>query len=157
MKRFSKFLALLIGLAAIVSCDSSDDSPTPTPTPTIVTFKATLTPVDGTGSAASGDATLLFNQTAKTFEITVNFTGLTPIHGHIHAADGTIIFPFPDATVSTSPIKISSAINDAQIVELMANHYYVNLHTVAFPDGEIKGTLIKGGTTGGGGGGGGGY
>jgi hypothetical protein len=39
----------------------------------------------------------------------------------------------------------------------MANQYYVNLHTTAYPDGEISGTLIKTGTSGGGGGGGGGY
>lgn len=155
MKRSIKFLVIFAILSAFISCNDDDNDPAPTPTPIKVTFKATLTPVEGTGSAAYGDATLVFNQTAKTFEITTNFTGLTPIHGHIHAADGTIIFPFPDANVSTSPIKLSFPINDAQIVELMGNHYYVNLHTEAFPTGEISGTLIKTGTSGGGGGGGG--
>ncbi|PWA05468.1 CHRD domain-containing protein [Flavobacterium laiguense] len=155
MKPLLRFLAILCVFFIIPSCSNDDDDPAPTPTPVITTFTAALTPVAGTGSMASGDATLKFNQTAKTFEITVNYTVLTPNHGHIHGADGAIVFPFSDATVSTSPIKLSFAITDAQIVELMANHYYVNLHTTAFPGGEISGTLIKGGTSGGGGGGGG--
>jgi hypothetical protein len=102
-----------------------------------------LTPVEGTGSTASGDATLLFNQTAKTFVITVNYTGITPTHGHIHGADTKIVFPFPDEDVTSSPIVLSFPINDAQIAELMAGHYYVNLHTVAVPTGEISGTLVE--------------
>jgi hypothetical protein len=153
MKSVFNFSAILFLFFIGISC-SNDDNNNPTPTPVIVTFNASLTPVAGTGSGASGDAVLKFNQTAKTFEVTVTFTGLTPTHGHIHAADGAIVFPFPDASVSTSLIVLSFAITDVQITELMANHYYINLHTVAFPDGEIKGTLIKGGTSGGGGGGG---
>jgi hypothetical protein len=154
MKRLVLFSVLLCAFFVVISCSNGNDDNDPAPTPVIVTFAANLTPVAGTGSTAYGDATLKFNQTAKTFEITVNFTGLTPMAGHIHGADGAIVFPFPDATVSTSPIKLSFAINDAQIVELMANHYYVNLHTGAFPAGEISGILIKTGTSGGGGGGG---
>jgi hypothetical protein len=154
MKPSFSFLAILSVFFIVVSCSNSDDNTsTPAPTPVIITFNASLTPVAGTGSVASGDATLKFNQTAKTLEITVTFTGITPKHGHIHAADGTIVFPFPDASVTTSPFTLSFAINDAQITELMANHYYVNLHTEAFPNGEISGTLTKSGTSGGGGGG----
>jgi len=150
MKLFIKFLAISSVFLGLISCSNSDD-PAPTPTPVKTTFKATLEPV--TGSAADGDATLIFNQTAKTIEITVNFTGLTATAGHIHGADGLPVFTFSSLT---SPIKQTFAINNAQIAELMANHYYVNLHSTAHLDGEISGTLIKGGTTGGGGGGGGG-
>ncbi|PJJ07401.1 CHRD domain-containing protein [Flavobacterium sp. 1] len=154
MKSLLGFTAVLFLFFIGVSCSNSDDNPSPTPTPVIVDFTASLTPVAGTGSMAYGNAALKFNQTAKTFEITVTFTGITPTHGHIHGADGAIVFPFPDANVSTSPIILSFSINDAQITELMANHYYVNLHTTAFPGGEISGTLIKIGSSGGGGGGG---
>jgi hypothetical protein len=157
MKTLLRFIAISFVYFGFVTCSNNNDDDNSAPTPVIVTFNAPLTAVAGTGSAASGNATLKFNQNAKTFEIMVTYTGIMPIHGHIHAADGTIVFPFPDTSVSTSPINLSFAITDAQIVELMANHYYVNLHTVAFPSGEISGTLIKTGTSGGGGGGGGGY
>ncbi|MBW4361428.1 CHRD domain-containing protein [Flavobacterium taihuense] len=154
MKHFAYIFTILSVFLGITSCSNGgDDTPTPTPTPVIVHFTASLTPVAGTGSLASGDAKLEFNQTAKTFEITVTFTGLTATTGHIHGADGAPVFPFSSFT---SPIKQTYAISDAQIVELMANHYYVNLHSAAFPNGEISGFLMKGETSGGGGGGGGG-
>jgi len=154
MKSLFQLSAILLLLLIGTSCSNGyDDNYTP---PVIVTFTANLTPVAGVTSSASGSATLKLNQTAKTFDLKVNFTGLVPIHGHIHAADGTIVIPFPDASVSTSPISVSGSITDAQITELMANHYYVNLHTTAYPNGEISGTLTKTDTSGGGGGGGGG-
>jgi hypothetical protein len=154
MKALIKFSAILLLFFIGISCSNGyDDDNTPA-TPVMVTFAATLTPVTGATSTASGDAMLTLNQTAKTFEIKVNFSGLMPTHGHIHDASGTIVIPFPDASVATSPITVSGSITDAQITELMANHYYVNLHTTAYPNGEISGTLIKTGTSGGGGSGG---
>jgi hypothetical protein len=154
MKTLLKFSVIFFLFLFGVSCSSNNDNNT---TPVIVTFTASLTPVAGTGSMGSGNATLKLNQDAKTFDITVTYSGITPNHGHIHGADGVILFPFPDPVVTTSPITLNFTITDAQITELMANHYYVNLHTIAFPSGEISGTLIKTGTSGGGGGGGGGY
>lgn len=152
MKTLFRFLAISFVYFSFITCSNSYDDNYSTPTPVIVTFNATLTPVAGTGSAAYGDAKLEFNQTAKTFEITVNFTGLVATVAHIHGADGLPVFPLTNTTPLTSPIKLSSTISDAQIVELMANHYYVNVHSDAFPNGEISGTLTKTSTSGGGGG-----
>ncbi|WP_268847068.1 CHRD domain-containing protein [Flavobacterium aestivum] len=157
MKSIFSFSAILFLFFIGISCSNSDDNnstPTPTPTPVITTFAATLTPPAGVTSSASGSAALTLNQTAKTFSITVNYTGLTPNAGHIHNATGGIEIPFTN--VSTSPFTVSGSITDAQMTELLANHYYVNLHTTAYPNGEISGTLMKTGTSGGGGGGGGG-
>jgi hypothetical protein len=155
MKPLLRFSVILFLFFIGNSCSNSynDDYTAPMPTPVMVTFSANLIPVEGTGSTAYGDATLILNMTAKTFDLTVNYTGITAIDGHIHAADGTPVFPFPKPL--TSPIKLLSIpINDTQMIALVANQYYVNLHTEAFPTGEISGTLIKTGTTGGGGGGG---
>ncbi|WP_281228805.1 CHRD domain-containing protein [Flavobacterium aquiphilum] len=159
MKSVLNFSAILLLFFIGNSCSSSDDNSTPSaPSPVISTFTATLGPPTGVTSTASGSATLKLNETAKTYEITVNYTGLTPIHGHIHSADGAVQLPFPDATVASSPFTYSAAINDTQITQLMAGTDYVNLHTTAYPAGEISGVLTKTGTTGGGtGGGGGGY
>lgn len=151
MKPLLLFSAILCVFFGVISCSKDDDpAPTPAPTPVIVTFNATLTPVAGTGSAAYGDAKLEFNQTAKTFEITVTFSGLTATAAHIHGADGAPVFPLTNTIPLTSPIKLSTTINDAQIAELITNHYYVNVHSTAFSGGEISGTLIKTGTSGGG-------
>lgn len=155
MKRLLIFLAVLSLFFIGISCSNGDDSPS-TPTPVISTFTATLAPPTGVTSTASGSAMLKLNETAKTFEITVSYTGLTPTHGHIHSGDGAIQIPFSDTAVATSPFTVSGAITDAQIAGLMAGTDYVNLHTTAYPGGEISGTLTKTGTSGGGGGGGGG-
>lgn len=149
MKPLLRFSAILFLFFIGNSCSDSYNDDYTMPSPTIVTFSANLIPVEGTGSTAYGDAALTLNKTARTFELTVNYTGLTALHGHIHAADGTPIFYFPEPL--SSPIQLSTiSISDAQIIELMANHYYINLHTEAFPEGEIIGTLFKTGTTGGG-------
>lgn len=153
MKALIKFSAFLFLLFIGTSCSNSDDDNSPV----MVTFSAALTPPTGVTSTASGTAALKLNKTAKTFEIKVTYSGLTPTHGHIHAADGSIVIPFSDESVATSPFTVSGSVTDAQITELMANHYYVNLHTTAYPNGEISGTLMQTGTSGGGGGGGGGY
>lgn len=152
MKALIKFSAFLFLLFIGTSCSNSYDDNS---SPVMVTFTAALTPPTGVTSTASGSATLTLNKTAKTFSIKVNYSGLTPTHGHIHAADGTIVIPFSDESVATSPFTVSGSMTDAQITELMANHYYVNLHTTAYPNGEISGTLTKTGTSGGDGGGGG--
>lgn len=154
MKALFNFLASLFLIVIGISCSSDDDNPPPTPV--ITTFTATLTPPTGVTSTASGSATLKLNGTAKTFEITVSYMGLTPNRGHIHRADGGVEIPFSDTVVATSPFTVSGAITDAQIAGLMTGTYYVNLHTTSYPGGEISGTLTKTGSSGGGGGGGGG-
>jgi len=143
MKRLFKFSALLFLLFIGFSCSNDDDDPTPAPSPVIVTFDAVLTPVIRNGTNSSGSATLKLNQTAKTFDVMVTHSGIIPIKGYIRKADGTIVFSFPDASVSSIPIVWHFTIADSQIEELMANHYYIDLRTKAYPNGEISGTLIK--------------
>ena len=164
MKHSVRFLVVFITLSGLISCDNSYNNSTPTPV--IVTFNATLngaSEVPPNSSAATGTAVLTFNKTTKVFLLTVTYSGLTPTDGHIHrGAEGTapannIIFPL---TSLTSPISYTSVALDAtQEADLIANFYYVNLHTTAFTGGEIRGQLIttNPGGTGGGGGGGGGY
>lgn len=112
-------------------------------TDVIITFKADLKP-DGvstiTYATLIGNATLLLNQTTKTFKlIDVGADNFNPTYVNIHTADGTIVFVFPNTVFSSSSPTIST-INDDQIVELMANHYYVNFKGA---DGDINGQLIK--------------
>ena len=98
-----------------------------------------------TGSLATGFASAAYYFDTKILSVTVTFTGITPIAGHIHVGpvkvSGPIVFSF---TSLTSPIEFTSApLDAAQESSLLANLYYINLHTAAFPDGEIRGQLIK--------------
>ena len=144
MKIIIRLLAISTILFGISSCDKDDDTP---PDPN-VTFKATLTgaqEVPANASTATGDATLTFNTNTKIFTLTVTHSIASPTNGHIHKAavgvSGGVIFPFASFT---SPISYTSPALDAtQEADLNAGLYYVNIHTSAFPNGEIRGQLIK--------------
>lgn len=141
MKHLFRFLVISFFLLGIVSCD--DDDPNPN-----VTFKATLngtSEVPTNASTATGTATLTFNTITKIFTITVNHTIAAPTNGHIHkgavGVSGSPVFPF---ATFTSPINYTSiALTAAQETDLYANLYYVNIHTTAYPGGEIRGQLLK--------------
>ncbi|TDE50156.1 CHRD domain-containing protein [Flavobacterium sp. GT3P67] len=156
MKCSIRFLAVFIILLGLVSCDGDD----PAPTPVIVTFNATLkgtNEVPTNNSTATGTAVLYYNKTTKAMSLTVTYSGLTVTDSHIHVGavtvDGPVVFPL---TTSISPITYTSpALSASQQADLLANLYYVNLHSAAFTGGEIRGQLIT--TNPGGSGGGGGY
>lgn len=146
MKNFIKISASALLFLGFISCSKSND-PTPTPNPNI-SFLATLngaSEVPANPSAASGSATLTFNSTTKIFSIIVTYTGVTATAGHIHTGavgvNGAVVFPFSG---TTSPINYTSAALDAtQEANLMTNLDYVNIHSAAYPGGEIRGQLIK--------------
>lgn len=143
--KFITFAVFLL-LSGIVSC-SSDDDDTPNQNQN-VTFKAALSGASespSNASTATGTATLTFNTTTKIFTIIVTHTISAPTNGHIHkgaiGVSGSPVFPFDSFA---SPINYTSiALDVSQEADLNAELYYVNIHTAAFPGGEIRGQLIK--------------
>ena len=76
----------------------------------------------------------------------VNYSGVTATNSHIHkgaaGVSGGVVFGFTSPI--TSPVNYTSvALDAAQEADLNANLYYVNIHSAAFPGGEIRGQLIK--------------
>jgi len=114
-----------------------------------VVFMATIngtSEVPSNASTATGTATLTYNKDTKIFNIIVNFSGITASSSHIHkeapGVSGSVVFAFPSPV--TSPINYTSVALDAtQEADLLANMYYVNIHSTTFPAGEIRGQLIK--------------
>lgn len=143
MKQLTRILAFFLLSTAFIACN--DDDPAPNPN---VTFLATLNganEVPANASAFSGTATLTFNTTTKIFTVAVTHNVAAPTAGHIHKAaagvNGGVVFGF---TTLVSPFTYTSvALTAAEEADLMANLYYVNIHTAAFPGGEIRGQLMK--------------
>lgn len=143
MLKTLKLLTAALVFTSFMSCKKDDN-----PNKDVVNFKATLSgqnEVPANSSTASGTSTLTYNKNTKMFSIVTTYNGLAPIMGHIHKAEkgvnGPVIFPFTD--VSMSPIKLEGSLTDAQYDALMKDSMYVNLHTTAFPGGEIRGQLMK--------------
>jgi len=92
-----------------------------------------------------GSAVLVFNNATKIFTITVNHTVASPTAGHIHlgafGVNGDPIFTF--STLASPFTYTSMALTEAQEADLNAELYYVNIHSAAFPNGEIRGQLFK--------------
>lgn len=148
MKIITMLLSVVILFCGLSSCEKYDDVPYPfTANPNIV-FKATLNgsqEAPPNASTATGEASLVYDSIAKKFILSVTHTVPVPTNGHIHKApigvSGPVIFPFSSFT---SPITYTSGVLDAtQEADLKANLYYVNIHTAAFPGGEIRGQLIR--------------
>ncbi|AIZ64642.1 hypothetical protein PK28_14955 [Hymenobacter sp. DG25B] len=136
---------LLLALAATTpACD--DDEDTKLNNNTTVQVQATLTgaqEVPATPSAATGSLTGTYDKNTRLLTYTVTYQGITPTAGHIHqaapGASGPIMVPFDD--VSASPITGSATLSAENGAKLLAGETYANLHTPAYPSGEIRGNI----------------
>ncbi|ODT21225.1 MAG: CHRD domain-containing protein [Kaistia sp. SCN 65-12] len=101
-----------------------------------------------TTSAGQGSVAAVYDPANKTLVWTVNFTDLTgPVtaaHFHGPAAAGENAPPvIPIKSALTTPIKGSVTLTDQQAAELEAGKIYFNLHTAKFPNGEVRGQLMR--------------
>jgi hypothetical protein len=112
-------------------------------------FKADLAAGPGITSSGKGSATASLDTATKTLTWSVAYSGLSgpATAAHIHGpadpgADAGIVVPFTGSLAS--PIKGSATLTDAQIDQLEAGKWYINIHTAANKGGEIRGQLVRG-------------
>ena len=107
-------------------------------------------------STATGSGGVIVNPTTREVTGGVTFAGLTPTGHHIHQSpagnpggNGPVIISLilaPDGRTATVPA--ATVLTDAQYAALLAGELYLNVHTAAYPGGEIRGPLsVRGGVT----------
>lgn len=145
---YSSLLVTLLGLGA---CSTKPMMPMMPMTPSTSTSASTMTTrlsgaseVPPVASNASGTVELNLNKQTNELSWTVTYTGLSgPATGaHFHGpamagANAGVVVPMTGSL--TSPIRGTASLTAAQAADLMAGKWYVNLHTAANPNGEIRG------------------
>jgi hypothetical protein len=98
-------------------------------------------------SKGMGTASVELNTTTKNLTWTVKYSGLsgpaTMAHFHGPAAVGVAAGVTVPLKAVASPAKGSATLTDAQIDQLKAGMWYVNVHTAAHPGGEIRGQVLE--------------
>jgi hypothetical protein len=128
-------------IVSFAGCDDDDEDADNTTTFTAALNGANEVPPNI--SDATGMATLVFNEDTNKATLTVTYSGLTATNAHIHkgavGVAGPVVFPID---VTASPLTLENfALTSQEEADLKNGLYYVNIHSDAYPDGEIRGQL----------------
>jgi hypothetical protein len=102
-----------------------------------------------TASTATGSGSLTVNAN-RTITYSLNATGMTPTAQHIHGpasaenAAGIIVSVSLGNNLTLAPGDFQGTVSyDSLLVLLRNNLTYFNVHSAAFPNGEIRGNLRR--------------
>ncbi|HZW26644.1 MAG TPA: CHRD domain-containing protein [Gallionella sp.] len=99
-------------------------------------------------TAASGAGVLSFNPMTGQISGFVQTSGIAGVAAHIHQAaagtNGGVIVPLTETPPGSGRwvVPAGSTLTAAQAVSLNTNGLYVNVHSAAYPGGEIRGQLL---------------
>jgi hypothetical protein len=113
-------------------------------------FKNALTGtqvVPPASTAATAIGTAAVDHVAKSLTVAINTTGITGSDAHIHEAEpgrnGPVVFPLAQTSAGSGIWFAKVTLSDAQLSSLMAGNYYLDVHSAAFPNGEVRGQIAQ--------------
>lgn len=127
---------------------SSSMPPPPPPPPAPYVRAAALRGADevpSTPSTAAATGTISVDPSTLAITGTLVSSGIAGTAAHIHeGADGVagpIVIPLSGGTGGVWTIPGGTVLTSAQYASLQAGNYYFNIHTPAYPAGEIRGQI----------------
>src|SRR5262245_24890604 len=106
-----------------------------------------LQEVPPSASTGTGVGTCTLNTATREFSWNISYEGLTgaPTAMHFHVApsgmNGPILVPLPVG----SPAIGSMFVTPTQATQISTGQWYFNVHTLAFPGGELRGQIVDSG------------
>ena len=102
--------------------------------------------VPPTTSAALGSGTLLVNPVTRQFSAAVTTIGIAGTAVRIYEAPpgstGAIMITLGESSPGSGVWVAQGTLTDAQLVSVQGSNTYFNVHSAAFPNGEIRGQIL---------------
>ena len=137
MRRFS---LALTGFLFLVAASGAQAAPLPL---AAHLFGSSMVPA--TQSDAFAEAQFSYDSATHALEYYVNYDGIAPakvdLHGPAAASDKAA--SVLDIPLSESPISGTVKLTLQQESELLAGRMYLDIHSQKYPDGEIRGQIVK--------------
>jgi hypothetical protein len=103
-------------------------------------------------TSATGTGVVVVDPSTMQMKATVITRGITATAAHIHIAprgqSGPIVFPLAETSGGSGIWTTEATLTTTQMNDLRAGNYYFNVHSAAFPNGEIRGQILQGASTG---------
>ncbi|HWK85819.1 MAG TPA: CHRD domain-containing protein [Caldimonas sp.] len=149
-RRYALGSVLVAGAFALGGCGMMDSMSSSAAKPAMAPGEMSATlkgsnEVPPNSSGGSGSAKVNLSGNSLTWTITYSGTTGPVTAGHFHgpataSANAGVVVPFPASSLP-SPITGSATLTDAQVADLKAGKWYINLHTAANPGGELRGQV----------------
>lgn len=145
---YKRALTCSLLLASLLGLSACNTSPVAAVSSSIYANLSGANEVPPANTNGNGNGALSASLDKQTLLLswTLTYTGLSgpATGGHIHGPAMTgqnagVVIPFTGSL--ESPIRGSTQLTAAQVNDVTDGRWYVNLHTAANPDGEIRGQI----------------
>lgn len=149
-RKFAAAATILFSALLISSCDNDDDDDFDDNTYSISGNASGSQEVPAVTTSATGTLTGTYDADDNKLNYTINWNGLSGVisvaHFHGPALAGATAGPIHDITIGTNGMSGTTSgtitVADSTETHLLNGRVYYNLHTIANPNGEIRGQVL---------------